>query len=364
MTLFTKMPKIEYNGYILTDISKRLAIKKTIKNNNNVFQYYDIVGHESAEQLAQDFYGDPSLVWLIYLMNDIIDPFYGWLLNDNALASFTEDKYGVGNENIIHHYTMDGIIITNIPIHGFSSVLSHPSISISSVLGQLRKETITGTGTKNTAVGGLHQSTSKKYYAEYRINSGSVADFVFGLGITSVEGIGLDDYDATTMSFPADTNQELGISLQRIGGDFRITENFDGVKSAAPQNITTSTTNADNFGLVLDLDTNSVQFYKNGVALGGQEFIPASRQFDDWRLTLTTTTGTAQLLDSTEQEYFLNVQALDPDIIPWQTKLLHETAFPVTNKTHEENINDSKRKVKIIRPDFITSILNELKALL
>lgn len=103
------MPKIEYSGYILTDISQRYSIVKSIKNNNNIFQDYEIQDYEKAEHLAHDFYGSSDFVWLIYLMNDIIDPFYGWILNNGELTSFITDKYGSGNEDNIHHYTLDEI---------------------------------------------------------------------------------------------------------------------------------------------------------------------------------------------------------------------------------------------------------------
>lgn len=115
MPLFKQLPKIEYgnkgNSYLLTDISKRISLIKSIKNNNSIYQDYNITGYEKAEHLAYDFYGSSDYVWLIYLMNDIIDPFYGWILSDNVLAKFITNKYGSGNENVINHYLLDGIVL-------------------------------------------------------------------------------------------------------------------------------------------------------------------------------------------------------------------------------------------------------------
>ena len=94
MTLIKNLPSVQYGDYFLKDISKRVSIAAQIKNDPEVYQYYDLQGNESAEELAQDFYGDASLYWWIYLMNDIVDPFYGWLLDNDELDNFIATKYG------------------------------------------------------------------------------------------------------------------------------------------------------------------------------------------------------------------------------------------------------------------------------
>lgn len=101
MSLYNSLPTIEYSGYRLADISKRLAIVKEVKNNPLLYQEYSIEGYESAENIAQDFYEDPKLYWLIFMMNDIIDPFYGWILSDAELTDFINDKYV--DPNATHH---------------------------------------------------------------------------------------------------------------------------------------------------------------------------------------------------------------------------------------------------------------------
>jgi len=109
MSLYNINNSIKYSGYVLFDISRRFTINKTIKNNPMLYQEYIVQGDESAEDIAQDFYGDAKMYWLIYLINDIIDPFYGWLLSEQELNLFVEDKYGTGNVNSIHHGNISNI---------------------------------------------------------------------------------------------------------------------------------------------------------------------------------------------------------------------------------------------------------------
>ena len=107
--LFTDMGKIDYNGFILTDISKRAAIARIFRDNPAYYFEYNIVDYERAEDLANDFYGDVNFVWLVYLMNEIIDPFYDWILEDGTLDKFITQKYGAGNEHNIRNYTLNGV---------------------------------------------------------------------------------------------------------------------------------------------------------------------------------------------------------------------------------------------------------------
>lgn len=44
--------------------------------------------------LADAYYQDAELDWMIYLSNQIIDPYYNWYLNEEELQSYILDKYG------------------------------------------------------------------------------------------------------------------------------------------------------------------------------------------------------------------------------------------------------------------------------
>ena len=40
------------------------------------------------------YYDDPQLVWLIFLANNILDPYYDWPLPQNQFGDFLISKYG------------------------------------------------------------------------------------------------------------------------------------------------------------------------------------------------------------------------------------------------------------------------------
>ena len=103
MEHFSKFPKVSYMGKDVTDITVRLNFIQKIKDNVSLFQHYNIQNNEKPEDVAYKLYGDPALYWVILYINDIIDPYYDWLLSDKRLYEYVVNKYGVENVSEIHH---------------------------------------------------------------------------------------------------------------------------------------------------------------------------------------------------------------------------------------------------------------------
>lgn len=67
---------------------------------------YVIKSGERPEDIAYFLYGDPEYHWVILLINNIIDPYNEWYYTPDQLRSMVKQRYGVGNENEIHHYAL------------------------------------------------------------------------------------------------------------------------------------------------------------------------------------------------------------------------------------------------------------------
>lgn len=91
---FLNFPSIGYGGYAATNIMARVAFAEKFKADYRLFYDYVVPDSKKAEALAQDLYGDPNYVWVIYLFNDIIDPYYQWPLNNIQFNQLILDKYG------------------------------------------------------------------------------------------------------------------------------------------------------------------------------------------------------------------------------------------------------------------------------
>jgi hypothetical protein len=75
---FEDFPIITYNNELVRDISVRLDILESIKTDSYAFLPYTVKDGERAEDVAYYYYGDPRLVWIVYLSNNIIDPYFEW----------------------------------------------------------------------------------------------------------------------------------------------------------------------------------------------------------------------------------------------------------------------------------------------
>jgi len=104
---------------IVTNISLRVRLSDELKNNFSLFDRYDIKDGETPEILADKFYSNPQLHWIILHTNDILDPRFDWPLTTNNLVLFAQGKYN--NVNAPHHYVDANSIITNANVYLNSS---------------------------------------------------------------------------------------------------------------------------------------------------------------------------------------------------------------------------------------------------
>lgn len=90
---FKKFQTITYANNAVLNIMNRTTIKKQIFNNPNLFYPYDIGNGVRPDQIADNYYNDQYMDWVLYLSNRIIDPYYGWYLNSDDFNKFVIKKY-------------------------------------------------------------------------------------------------------------------------------------------------------------------------------------------------------------------------------------------------------------------------------
>ena len=90
---FNKIPEITYNNVLVRDVSRRVAFLKNSIQNPYVFLPYTIEEGDRAEDIAFHYYGDPNYSWMIYLANDIIDPYNEWPMDEYTFHQYIVEKY-------------------------------------------------------------------------------------------------------------------------------------------------------------------------------------------------------------------------------------------------------------------------------
>ena len=108
---FTNFPRVEYNPpvprstgsgnamrskeeLIATDISKRLLIKQLTGDPTLIYYEYEVRDGERPDIIAEKLYGDSRVDWVILMYNQIVDPYFQWVLSIRDFESYLRQKYG------------------------------------------------------------------------------------------------------------------------------------------------------------------------------------------------------------------------------------------------------------------------------
>ena len=113
---FSDFPTIEYNGVTARNLIARPKIKESVFGKESNFYPYTITNDLRSDQVAAFYYGNSEYVWLIYLANNNVDPYYDWPLSQKQLSKFISDKQGglpAAKALILHYkHKTKGYIIT------------------------------------------------------------------------------------------------------------------------------------------------------------------------------------------------------------------------------------------------------------
>ena len=94
MNYFNKFPLINYNGHTAVNLLTRAQISKTTRNQKTLFYPYTIRDYDRADNLSENYYDSPEYSWLIWMTNDVVDPYYDYPLSDDDFEAYVTDKYG------------------------------------------------------------------------------------------------------------------------------------------------------------------------------------------------------------------------------------------------------------------------------
>ena len=98
--MFDRWPTVSYdlkkNGkpLELTNITLRFKINELLRDKSAVIYNIDVNNGERADIIAYKYYGDTKLDWVIFLVNNIIDPQFEWPLDDRSFERYVKGKYG------------------------------------------------------------------------------------------------------------------------------------------------------------------------------------------------------------------------------------------------------------------------------
>ena len=106
----SRLPDAKISDYIaVKNLFKKAELRPDIFQDLSTFQKYQIKGDDRPDNVAEDFYQDSSLDWLVLTSNNIINVQTEWPMSQRDFDRFLLDKYGTyaNLESTHHHETLE-----------------------------------------------------------------------------------------------------------------------------------------------------------------------------------------------------------------------------------------------------------------
>lgn len=91
---FQKFQLINYANTVAVNITQRSVVLNSVYSNPSLYYLYNIKPHERPDTIADEYYKDQYMSWILYLTNKMVDPYYDWNLDQDTFDAFIIKKYG------------------------------------------------------------------------------------------------------------------------------------------------------------------------------------------------------------------------------------------------------------------------------
>lgn len=100
------LPKTRYDinkkTYEITNICISVLLKRLNIDKTYLYQDVLIQVNDTPESISERLYKTPKYWWVVLVVNSIVDPYAGLVMDSDVLVKFARKKYG--DENKIQHF--------------------------------------------------------------------------------------------------------------------------------------------------------------------------------------------------------------------------------------------------------------------
>ena len=118
MGYFRELPNLFYKSFLtdkkssldyieVKNLFRRVKLRDDLHNVLTIFDKYQIPQGSRPELVAEEFYGDRELDWVVCMTAGIINVRQDWPLSDKELWYYAENKYGNDLNNVRHYETTE-----------------------------------------------------------------------------------------------------------------------------------------------------------------------------------------------------------------------------------------------------------------
>lgn len=321
---FKKFPKIYYNGKIVTDVIARTVINSKYNDANklSVFYPYDMQEGDTPDIIAFKYYGDAEKHWLVLLANEIMDPFFDFSLTYSQFETHLQSKYknhanslniwetGSWKEDWVSNYSYSVNDIVKYGNYAYNCSNNHISSDFSSdLISNKWSKILDGTSWKSTWQTGVE-------YVEQDVVSYNSTLYVC-------------KQDNTSSSVITVSNADYWKTYNNAIEFCKVSINPEPFSYRTVRTVT---------------DISSGQIQIEEIWIDKKTFLD---QYENETINYTTVLTPVKPQDE-----------IDPDVEYTQVKeVIHIYDY-------EQEVNENKRQIKLIRKEFAGQIEKELKYLM
>lgn len=117
MRYFEAFPTIDYNDQKIKNLLTRVKFLEAAKTSASVYHPFTILDGESPAKIAYDYYDSTDYQWIIFLLNDIVDPYHDWPLDTYDFEEHVKAKYGSlaqAQSTILHYVKVPDEYLVNL----------------------------------------------------------------------------------------------------------------------------------------------------------------------------------------------------------------------------------------------------------
>ena len=118
MGYFRELPNLYYKNFLtdkkssldyieVKNLFRRVKLRDDLHNILTIFDKYQIPQGYRPEIVAEEFYGDQELDWVVCMTAGIVNIRQDWPLSDRDLWYYSNDKYGNDLNNVRHYETTE-----------------------------------------------------------------------------------------------------------------------------------------------------------------------------------------------------------------------------------------------------------------
>jgi hypothetical protein len=91
---FSSFPLTSYANTVCRDIIRSVGLSTAATKETALYYDFNLKDGQRADTVSYDYYDNPFYDWMVYISNDIVDPYYDWPLTNVDFDNYVKDRFG------------------------------------------------------------------------------------------------------------------------------------------------------------------------------------------------------------------------------------------------------------------------------